>query len=178
MNELIKKIKKDTGNSDDIIYKELKIHNQTVNIISNEVLTDTKVINDYILRAIVRVLEKNISINDLQSFLPDNNIKIMTNYKEMLNLLYQGFALVLFNKKVLAIEVRSGLNRGVGEASNEPSIKGPKDAFLEHFNTNLGLIRRRIKSNHLWMKTLFIGKELFSATIYVAAFVKSNVILS
>jgi len=159
MNELIKKIKKDTGNSDDIIYKELKIHNQTVNIISNEVLTDTKVINDYILRAIVRVLEKNISINDLQSFLPDNNIKIMTNYKEMLNLLYQGFALVLFNKKVLAIEVRSGLNRGVGEASNEPSIKGPKDAFLEHFNTNLGLIRRRIKSNHLWMKTLFIGKE-------------------
>jgi len=159
MNELIKKIKKDTGNSDDIIYKELKIHNQTVNIISNEVLTDTKVINDYILRAIVRVLEKNISINDLQSFLPDNNIKIMTNYKEMLNLLYKGFALVLFNKKVLAIEVRSGLNRGVGEASNEPSIKGPKDAFLEHFNTNLGLIRRRIKSNHLWMKTLFIGKE-------------------
>lgn len=162
MKDLVERIKKDTGNSDDFIFKEMLVHDQHITIISNEVLTDTNTINDFILRAITRVL-KDVDMVDffssLASYLPDNNMKEVFEYQEILNLLYSGFAIILLPNKTFAIEVRSGLNRGVGEASDEPTIRGPKDAFNEHFNTNLGLIRRRIKSSHLWMKTKTIGKE-------------------
>ncbi len=162
MQDLVERIKKDTGNSDDFIFKPLLVGAQQITVISNEVLTDTNAINDYILRAITRVLNEVGSFDFfsyLSSYLPDNNIKEVDDYQEILTLLYSGFAIVLLPNQTLAIEVRAGLNRGISEASDEPTIRGPKDAFNEHFNTNLGLIRRRIKSSHLWMKTKTIGKE-------------------
>ena len=36
---------------------------------------------------------------------------------------------------------------------------GIRKNATENFNKNLGLIRRRIKSENLWLKDIFIGKE-------------------
>jgi hypothetical protein len=43
--------------------------------------------------------------------------------------------------------------------TTEPSINGPKDSFNESILTNLGLIKRRIKSDKLVNEDMFIGRK-------------------
>ena len=57
------------------------------------------------------------------------------------------------------MEARATLDRGINTTDSEVSIVGPKDSFNENFNTNLGLIRRRLRTNELFLKTMFIGKN-------------------
>ena len=41
----------------------------------------------------------------------------------------------------------------------EVNIKGPRDAFLENYNKNIGLIRKRIKDENLRFKEYIIGRR-------------------
>ena len=67
-----------------------------------------------------------------------------------MNYLYNGFTIVIYNKEIIALETKAIIDRGVTEPTSEPTIKGPKDAFNENYNTNIGLIRKRLKTekNH------------------------------
>jgi len=49
-------------------------------------------------------------------------------------------------------------NRNVAVNEFEKSITGPKDSFTEDFNTNYGLINKRIKSNSFKIDSFIIGK--------------------
>ena len=163
MKNIVNKIKTSTGNSPDIIYKDLYIINECVHMIYSEVLTDSSTINDFILYPL-EILKMNYdNINDLYSYikdnLPHNNIEIINNYKILLNRLLVGYVILIINDKILAVEARNNLSRGISLPTTEPSIKGPKDGFCEHYNTNLGMIRRRITSSNLFIKNFSVGKQ-------------------
>lgn len=162
MEKVVEKIKQAVGQSDDFVFKKIQIGTKLCYLIFDEVLTSTDMINDFILKNISRILDQEIDedIKDyLLQYLPDNNIKEVEDFSSLLSFLLNGFTILLLpDNKALAIETKANLQRGIGEATNEISIRGPKDAFVENFNTNLGLIRRRIKSEHLWMKQKEIGK--------------------
>ncbi len=159
--EILEKIKKDTGNASDLIIKKINITNHEVYLIYNEVLTSGDAINDFLLKNIAFLIDEKISMQDpftfLYNSLPSHNVKIVENYTDLLTRLFNGFAILLYDEKMFSMELRASLDRGIVEAKNEIAIRGPKDAFSENFNKNLGLIRRRIKSEHLWMKDLEIG---------------------
>ena len=42
---------------------------------------------------------------------------------------------------------------------NEKTLKGPKDSFTENYQTNIGLIRKRLKTTNLQIEDFFIGKR-------------------
>lgn len=137
---IINKIKKDTNNAPDIMYKKYN----NITFIYSEVLTNTNDINEYILKNINNIIDKKETIK---------------NYEELLNLLFDGFIIIIENNKYYYIEVKSNLDRGINNPSNEITIRGPKDSFTENFNKNIGLIRKRIKSKNLWFQNYTIGTE-------------------
>ena len=49
-------------------------------------------------------------------------------------------------------------DRDVGIIRSELSLSGAKDSFIENINTNLGLIKKRIKSDKLKVDNLNIGR--------------------
>ena len=153
MYKLINKIKKDTGNSTDIQYKKLNINKEEITIIYSEVLTSSTSINDFILRPLL--VTNNINIENL----PINNIEKIKDYKTILKRLLSGFTILLYKDDIYTLETRIGLSRGISIPTTETSLRGPKDAFCEHFNTNLGLIRKRIPSKHLFIKNYSIGRH-------------------
>ena len=78
----------------------------------------------------------------------------------MIDFVCKGFALLIYEEeKGIAIEAKASLDRGIGEANSESTIRGSKDAFNENFNTNLGLIRRRLRCEHCFMETLFLERN-------------------
>jgi len=47
------------------------------------------------------------------------------------------------------VEAKADLSRGISEPTNENSVRGAKDSFIESIMTNVGLVRKRIKSPSL-----------------------------
>lgn len=154
----LEKIQKDFLYYEDLIIKENLINNQKIYIISIDTISSSSDINDFILRKI-SVLN---NIDNLEEYLLNNlpciSIKKINDYQKAVNLLVNGFTLILINNTFLSIETIRNLSRGIPEAEYEKSITGPKDSFVEHFNTNVGLIRKRIKTNNLKLESVLLGK--------------------
>lgn len=162
MNPTIEKLKNDIGNASDIIIKNIMIQKHEIILVYSEVLTSGDAINDFVLKNLAFIINEQIEVNDMASFLynsiPARNVSLIKDYNDLLYKLFNGFACLIIENQMFAMELRASLDRGIAEAQSEIAIRGPKDAFSENFNTNLGLIRRRIKSEKLWLKTLEIGK--------------------
>ena len=152
---LIEKLKKEVYPSKDYMFKEIIIDKKKVYLVFNEVLTDTLNINESILRKLVLVKKKDLK--RLDSLLPVRNIKIIKD-SEILYYVNNGF-LVIITDKIYACEVRALIDRGVNTVDGELTITGPKDSFSENFNTNLGLIRKRIKTSNLKVLDMEIGQS-------------------
>lgn len=170
---IINKLKKEISPSKDYLFKEILIDNKKINIIFNEVLTDTTNINESILRKLVKLKKKDL--NNLHNILPVRNIKIIKS-KEILYYLNNGF-LIIITSKIYACETRALIDRGVTTIDNELTFTGPKDSFTENFNTNLGLIRKRIKTENLKVKDLEIGEKTKTkiGLLYIDGITKPNI---
>lgn len=157
-------IKKAFGSSTDLIIRPFIIDNREITLVMSEVLGSSSYVNDFILRRLLTIKFQSDDIgSELLNFIPTNNGKILNKLSDMTDYICMGFALILFSdnesEKAIAIEARATVDRGIPIVNNEASITGSKDAFNENFNTNVGLIRRRIRDCNLYVDGMFIGKS-------------------
>lgn len=159
--KLADKIKYAFGNSTDLIIRPFIIDNREITLVMSEVLASSAYVNDFILRRLLTIkFYSNDIEQELLNFIPTNNGKVLENISDMTDYICMGFVLILFSDtKCIAIEARATVDRGIPIVNNEASITGSKDAFNENFNTNIGLIRRRIRTSDLYVDGMFIGKS-------------------
>lgn len=163
--DIIKNLYKLKENMPDLIIKKINIGLfKHVYVVSNESVSSGDRINDFILKyfsnkSIIgnKVLE-NLK-KDINEYIPSINFKCVTDEKKLYELLFSGFTLVIYKNTCIAYETRAELDRGVTEPTSEPVIRGPKDSFTENYQKNLGLIRKRVKSEHLLIKELTLGVQ-------------------
>ena len=148
---MIEQIKKLMHNTSDLKIRTLK---NNINIIYLESITNSLTISDVLIKNIIN----NYEHNDLKNFIPNVNT-IEIQIKDTPYYLTCGFAIVIYNNKLLAIETRLYLDRSISESSGETVIRGPKDSFNENYLNNIGLIRKRIKNEELTINTYTIGKQ-------------------
>ena len=147
----IENIKKLMEYSPDLKIREIN----KINIIFFETLTDSSKINDFLLKPIVKYSINSIS--KLKDKITYGNLKEIKNETDLFYCLYSGFTIINIEKDFIAFETKYPLDSGIIESTNEKVIKGPKDAFSENYQNNLGLIRKRIKTNNLKIKEHIIG---------------------
>ena len=168
--ELLKEIKEEFKNSSDLIIKTIK----DIDVIFLESLCSSDKINEYILKVLSLSKKK---IKDLNNILVGPNTKEIKSKSEITNLLLNGFTIVLGNNWY-AVETKGDLVRSVTEPTTESDLHGPKDSFNESIQTNLGLIKRRIKSPDLVNIDMDIG--LYSKTkvsiIYISSIAEVSLI--
>ena len=135
------------------LYKLYVINIQTV---SNSSLSNSFIL-DYLSKRSLLKNEMFSSLKkDLLNHIPSISfIEIKEN--AVMEYLFNGFTILIYNEEIIAIETKASLDRAVSEPTSEPTIKGPKDAFNENYNTNIGLIRKRIKSENLYIEELTMG---------------------
>lgn len=149
---IISKLKKEIT-SKDYIFKEVLIQNKKINLIFNEVLTDSNSINKLLYYLLTKVNKKDL--NNLINKIPISN-SIIIKEKDIKKYLNLGYVIIIYIN-IYAVELKSHEGRGVQTINSELSIGGAKDSFSENINTNLSLIRKRIKRN-LIVETLTIGR--------------------
>ena len=159
--KIIETIKKKTGNSPDIVYKDFPINKKIITLIYSNSVSSSEYINDFILRRLDE--DKNIKNKNLyayiENYIPNNSMVKISSIKDILYYLYSGFTIILFDDgKAIAFENKSNIYSNIIRSENEKSLKGPSDAFCESYEINTGMLRRRIKTENLFLKEVTIGK--------------------
>lgn len=177
MNKIIKLLKKDTNNLENIIYRKKYIGLTKIFIIYNETLVSSDKVSDFIIRSLDNITPFFVYhkiINNIDNF----KYKVLIKYNEIDFYLNSGFTILLIGKHYIALETKKDITRSITSPNTENVIRGPSDAFTENIEINIGLIKRRIKSNNLWIKNYNIG--LYTKTnislIYINTIVKEELI--
>lgn len=70
------------------------------------------------------------------------------------------------------------VNRGINIIQSELGLCGPKDSFNEDLNTNIGLIKKRIKSDKLKIDNINIGgyTDTSISVLYIDGIVKNDLV--
>ena len=155
MNNNFIRLKNEFNDITDLVLKQIKINRfDYVRLAFLETLASQDKIHDYILKNMHQIK----SINHVIDKLPASNIKKLKNYDECEYYIYNGYTILFIQDDIYAIETKASLYRNISENENEPSLKGPKCAFTENYQINLGLIKRRIKSHNLKVTNINIGR--------------------
>lgn len=75
-----------------------------------------------------------------------------------------------FSDKILAVDLLSFPTRTPSEPPTSPVIQGPREGFVEDIQTNITLIRRRLKTEKLVLKEFKVGN--YSQTSVVVTYIK------
>ena len=163
LDKQVKMIKSHYKNSPDIVFRNITIKNKKIVLVFNDTLCSGDNINDFILKPLTnfdKKLTRDNILNHLENQLPESSIIDLKNADDLLIKIGSGFTILLFEKeKPFAIETRDNLSRNISEPLTEQTISGPKDAFCENYKTNIGLVRKRIKTSNLVLEEYDIGKE-------------------
>lgn len=138
-------------------------------VIYADSLTDSAKISQNVLRPLFFETE---GLDDADSSAQNNVIElvhkrlvnvtkttVINDYLELTEYLLKGQLALLLDgyAQALLLPVQGGEHRAVSEPDTEPVVLGPKDGFIESLNTNMSLIRRRIRSSRLKVERLQVG---------------------
>lgn len=183
---IVDRLKKETNNLNDIIYREKEIGKNKVFIIYNEPLTSNNDISDFIIRSLNTIdktnnkLKKDDLVNLILNDISNYKVEKVTTYDEICSYLHKGFTIILINdaKYGIVLETKANLNRSIAPPEVENTIRGSKDSFTENYQTNIGLIKRRVKTNDLWIDNISLGKYTNTqiGILYINGVVKKELV--
>lgn len=163
IEKLFEQIKKENNNSCDISTRIIKIKSKKIGYIFLESVSSDDKISDFLVKSLNNIknnLFENL-FNELKNTIFNSKLKIIENYEEIFYYLSSGYTCIKIDgtEKIIAVETKTQLDRGIDESKSESIIRGPKDAFTENYMTNIGLIRKRIKDNNLLFEEIKLGRR-------------------
>ena len=178
--DYINRLKKDTNNNSDITYRNIYVKDKLITLIYSDSLTSSDKISDFIIRSLKEDILTTISLQNIYNNITNFKVIEGNSYEEMCNYLNNGFSILLLEneEKYLALETKSSENRSISPPNTEQTIRGSKDSFVENYQTNIGLIKKRIKNNNLWIEDIQIGKYTNTklGIIYINGIVKKELV--
>ena len=143
----------------DFVVREIELtKNKFIYILFLESVSSAAKINDFVLKNLITLNRQSITPKNLNDFLAAPNVTEIKDKSEIDFYISNGFAIIIEDKTIIALETKADLFRGISEPNSEKSIYGPKDSFNESIQTNMGLIKRRIKSSDLKTENMTIGR--------------------
>ncbi|UYG95296.1 spore germination protein [Cytobacillus firmus] len=159
--EIVKRAKKSSD------FKEIKkdLFGVQIVILYFTSLIDHKTMEHVFLPYINECEKKNgqdFDINQFKNSLPLEDVVRTKEAKEIEEKIHQGFVLIIFentSEECLLVNV-SNLSKGIRESNeteNEFNVIGPKLGFVESLDTNILLLRTKVKSPLLTTEEIVLG---------------------
>ena len=158
MNNL-KRLKNEFVNVPDLVIKTLKLNLfRSIYIVYLETVTSSDKVNEYVLKDLILKIN-NHHIGNIENVLAGPHEVKLSKPDEMEYYITSGFVLVLDGNKIFALEAKGNLTRNITTTTVQESVNGPKDAFCKNYQLNIGLIKRRIKTNTLKTENVIVGRK-------------------
>lgn len=78
---------------------------------------------------------------------------------DLLKSILCGMLVVVVDNKAMTIPLYDAEKRAITEPPTSKVIKGPREGFVEDIYTNIGLIRKRLKTPNFQIEELIIGRQ-------------------
>ncbi|WP_159881284.1 spore germination protein [Paenibacillus puerhi] len=188
-------VRESLGNSTDLVIREIGMgtrSGQRASILYVDGLTDTTMVQDFIVRA----LTSDALNSSKQDDSTDTDSDVFTIVKERavsiamideIGSFNELFSSVLSGDTVILLEhcdrgLKAGTagweDRGVQPPEDQTVVRGPRDAFTENLRTNTALIRRKVKNPKLWVRTKPVGtvSQTNVAVMYIQGIANEQVL--
>lgn len=135
-------------------------------------LIDTREVNQ-VLQSLMVLEDGDEDIRVIEErLLPVSQIDRVSDYKELLQAVLSGDTGILVdgNGEALTLGIRGAEKRSVNEPEGEAVVRGPREGFIENIRTNTSMLRRKLRTPRLKMKSLVVGRE--TNTNIVVAFLE------
>lgn len=108
-------------------------------------------------------------IEDIKLLLASPELKEGNKKKDAIKEILNGNAVIFIDGEAdfLIAGVKNPPMRAVAEPPTQVAVHGPREGFIEDIKINLGLIRKRIKTEKLQVKTVFVGDKSDTAVSIV-----------
>jgi spore germination protein KA len=178
-------------NCTDIIYRDLLIgkNNETAILVYIESITDTKIINQNIISPIMTfsnestniITDDNILEYIKKQIIRIGSVKESDDFNDVVYKLLLGNSVLIINNSdnCLIISSVESKDRAIEDSISEGVLRGPKVGFTEILQTNIGLIRQKIKSSDLKIEKYILGNITKTEVliIYIENIVNSSVLV-
>ncbi|XJZ28801.1 spore germination protein [Bacillota bacterium Lsc_1132] len=147
-------LKEKIQQSDDVVFKELFIRNETIKLFYIKTISDGTQIQTILIKPFYEMASGEAFLAYLQS---NPKVKSFEDEKKALEDVTKGFVLVFFQKAIFLVDLKTDRNSSVLDTTVETTIQGPQSGFSESLATNVGLIRQRYPSPTLKIESKEIG---------------------
>lgn len=163
---LVEKVKSKYTQQAQIKTIELDANKNKITIFYIESLMDKTLFSTSILSPLQKFLKtlkqenskeiiEKIKMEVLSVFSVTESKDEKTILKDILN----GSAVLVLGEKAISIPLYNVQKRGIEEPPTSKVIKGPREGFVEDIYTNIGLIRKRLKTPNLELIDLVVGEQ-------------------
>ncbi|MFZ3588747.1 spore germination protein [Bacillus sp. DJP31] len=166
--------KKSFQDTIDFTQSRMKIGQQNGFICYLDSMIDSKQITEKMVEPLGLTIEDNANISDETTFeqvrekyfmgLP---YEFVTKEHDAIWYILSGYVCLFVEgvSSALCLKIYDIQYRSISEPSTQTIIRGPKDSFTESMETNVSLLRRRIKNPHLRFESFIVGKDTQTSVV-------------
>lgn len=156
----IKAIKQKLPSQDILVFEFNSLHGKKFALIYADGIVDKNMMGELIVKPL-RAVKESDGAEEIKLLLASPELKEEEKDTQAIKAISDGNAALLVDgeSKIFIIGVKSPPGRAVAEPPTQITIKGPREGFTEDIKVNLGLVRKRLKSEKLQIKTITVGKQ-------------------
>jgi len=167
-------IKDSLGNPGDLIIRKINLgspEGTPAALVYLDSMVNEDFVGKFILEPLLPVLSKAVTDTEdshyrfvkqtLNNYFRLGSIEEETVREQIVSRLVKGNAVFLLDDiaKALILEIKGWVTRNIEEPSTEILVRGPREGFTENLATNIMLLRRRLATPHLRLKSFTLGSE-------------------
>lgn len=164
MNYAIKQrtgaVKKILPSEDILVFEFESAAGKKFAVIYADGIVDKNMIGELVIKPL-KYAEKDATAAEVKKLLASPDVKDGKDLKDAVKNISDGNAVLYTDgeKEFFVIGVKMPPGRAVAEPPTQVTVKGPREGFTEDIKVNLGLVRKRVKSDKLQIKMLTVGKQ-------------------
>ena len=173
IEEKVEELKIALNESSDFAYRYYKKNGSEIAFIFLKSITDQTLLSSAVYYPL-QTFEEDLTMDAIKNrILKCADIK-EAKEDEIIDEILNGKVIMLtnFSSTILAIDLLKFATRIPTEPPTSPVIQGPREGFVEDIQTNITLLRRRLKTKDLVLKTMKVGSQ--SQTKVVVSYLKST----
>lgn len=145
--------------TDDFITFNSKIANVKAIFVYLENLCDKEILGKQAVKPLGE-LQKLNSLQDVISAIDLPEINLADNFDDIIKKLINGDSVLFIDgyNTAVCLSCKKAVFRSIGEPPTSSVMKGPREGFVENIQTNLTLIRNRLKTCDLIYRKFTVGK--------------------